>query len=219
MSYKEEFTRELRNRFLRYTRDAFETLPKMNKPRILELGCGSGTITLELAYLSDGKIVAIDIDEELLVRLRKKVELMGLAHRIELQKVDLLQNSFSEDYFDLIWEEGVVHIIGLQKSLDECHRILRKGGFLVLGQAIKAVNPHIDLIEKLGFKIVRKLNWAENCWWNDYYGPLEEKVKNFESNGNVQEYIEDITAIKNEIEMVKADPKNFDCAHYILKKL
>jgi len=35
----------------------------MEKPRILDLGCGSGVPTLELSRLSQGQIVAVDIDQ------------------------------------------------------------------------------------------------------------------------------------------------------------
>ena len=46
---------QLRKGFLKYTRMAFQMLPKMNSPRILDIGCGTGVPTLELARLSDGE--------------------------------------------------------------------------------------------------------------------------------------------------------------------
>ena len=45
---------KIRKRLLKYTRKAFHILPQMNKPRILDVGCGSGIPTLELARLSQG---------------------------------------------------------------------------------------------------------------------------------------------------------------------
>ena len=44
-------------------------LPIIDKPRILDIGCGYGVPTLELARLSDGEITAIDTDQFLLDRL------------------------------------------------------------------------------------------------------------------------------------------------------
>ena len=53
---------ELRANFIRYTKKAFRMLPKLDRPRILDIGCGSGAPTIELARLSDGEIIGIDID-------------------------------------------------------------------------------------------------------------------------------------------------------------
>ena len=54
----------IRGNLNKYTRKAFEFLPKINKPRILDIGCGGGVPTTELANLSDGKIIALDNDPE-----------------------------------------------------------------------------------------------------------------------------------------------------------
>ncbi|HJX03327.1 MAG TPA: class I SAM-dependent methyltransferase, partial [Dehalococcoidia bacterium] len=51
-----------RKRLLKYTRKAFQLLPQLDHPRILDIGCGSGVPTLELARLSNGEIVAVDND-------------------------------------------------------------------------------------------------------------------------------------------------------------
>ena len=218
MSYKEPYTEKLRVKFLKYIRNAFKALPKLETPKILELGCGSGQITLELAQITEGQIIAIDIDPIQLTELEKKVKGRNLDDRIQIKRMDFLKNSFSQDLFDLIWEEGVVHIIGLEKSLKECQRILKPGGYIVLGQAIKAVEPKQDLINRCGFELINQLNWKENCWWTDFYAPLEQKVKQIQE-GKENNIFKNISAIKHEIRMVKANPKEFDCAHFILKKI
>jgi ubiquinone/menaquinone biosynthesis C-methylase UbiE len=41
------------------------------KPRILDVGCGPGMQTVELAKLSDGQIVALDAHEPFLEQLRE----------------------------------------------------------------------------------------------------------------------------------------------------
>ena len=54
---------KIRKRLLKYTRKAFRMLPQMDRPRILDIGCGSGIPTLELARLSQGEVIGIDIDQ------------------------------------------------------------------------------------------------------------------------------------------------------------
>ena len=50
----------VRKRLLKYTRKAFRMLPQMDKPRILDVGCGSGVPTMELARLSNGEIIGLE---------------------------------------------------------------------------------------------------------------------------------------------------------------
>jgi len=52
----------IRERLLKYTRRAFRMLPKLDKPCILDIGCGSGVPTVGLARLSGGEVIGIDID-------------------------------------------------------------------------------------------------------------------------------------------------------------
>ena len=51
---------QIRESLLKYTRKAFGMLPQMDRPRILDIGCGSGIPTMELAKLSQGEITGID---------------------------------------------------------------------------------------------------------------------------------------------------------------
>ena len=212
MSYKEKYTEQLRKNFLQFTENAFNSLPKMENPRILELGCGSGLVTIKLAELSDGNITAIDIDQSLLDNLTKKLNERNLKNRITIIRMDLLKNNFPDEMFDLIWEEGVIQIIGFEESFKACHRILKPGGYLVLGQAIRSMERNLDLLKKYDFELVNQLNWPEACWWTLYYEPLEKKLK------ESPDLFENFSTIESEINMIKANIKYSDCAHYIIRK-
>jgi len=218
MSFKELYTQQLRENFLKYTREAFQLLPKMEKPTLLDLGCGSGVLTIELANLTNGNIIAIDIDQTLLDQLNKKIKERNLTNRITSLRIDLLKNDYPDNYFDLIWEEGVVQIIGFKESFEACHRILKVGAYLVLGQSIKAMDKNHDLITKCGFDLIKQLNWPEGCWWTEYYEPLEKKIKEIREGKENSDIFENISVIEAEIRMVKANLSDSDCAHYILQK-
>ena len=64
---------KLRQKLLKYTREAYYLLPEMDKPNILDIGCGTGIPTLELAELSNGEITGIDIDGAALDKFKKRV--------------------------------------------------------------------------------------------------------------------------------------------------
>ena len=57
-------------------------LPQLDKPQILDIGCGSGFPTMELARLSNGEIIGIDIDQHSLDRLTRRIEQAGFSDRV-----------------------------------------------------------------------------------------------------------------------------------------
>lgn len=63
-----------REAFSKYTRKAFQLLPKLKRPKILDIGCGSGVPTIELIKLSIGEIIGLDIDQTQLEKLERKIE-------------------------------------------------------------------------------------------------------------------------------------------------
>lgn len=100
--------RELRSGFLAYTREAFALLPVMDQPRVLDVGCGSGDVTMVLARLSDGEVFGIDTNEKAIIALRRRVEEAGMGHRVQGVRASLLETGFADESFDVLWEEGVL---------------------------------------------------------------------------------------------------------------
>lgn len=56
----------------KYTRKAYNMLLRINEPKILDIGCGPGEQTIELAKISKGKIIGIDIHQPYLDELEKE---------------------------------------------------------------------------------------------------------------------------------------------------
>jgi len=110
---------QLRKRLLKYTRKAFRMLSKMYKPRILDVGCGSGVPTLELARLSKGETIGIDIDQYSLDRLTRGIEQAGFSNRVKTVNCSMLNMDFPDESFDIIWAEGSTFIIGFERALTE----------------------------------------------------------------------------------------------------
>src|ERR687889_209116 len=54
-----------------------------DQPRVVDLGAGTGTGTIALArHLPGAELTAVDVDEEMLARLRDRAATLGLAGRI-----------------------------------------------------------------------------------------------------------------------------------------
>ena len=75
--------------------------PAENATRILDIGAGSGLISLMLAQRSEATIVGVELDEAAALQARENVEQSRFASRIEIVNADILHYT-SEAKFDLI---------------------------------------------------------------------------------------------------------------------
>ncbi len=198
---------------------AHDFLPKMIEPHILDVGCGSGVPTLELAKMSNGTIIAIDVDMEALTKFHKKLKNSNYEHRITIKQISLLDNEFPDENFDIIWAEGAIHVIGFKKGMNACHRILKKKGFLVLLEAFAGIEKNLELFSYRGFKLVKKIVLPEGIWLKEYFDPLEKLIETIDYSELGPDQVKEIEKAKDEIEWVKnADPEELDCAFYIFLK-
>lgn len=95
----------------------------------IEIGCGSGTYSIEL--ISRGrKCLATDIVEEALELTKAKGKcLYGID--VPTMNVDLFNMPFDDNTFDLIFCDGVIEHIDIQKALDAMSKKLKPGGWFV----------------------------------------------------------------------------------------
>ena len=152
--------------FLKYTRAAFKLLPRMDHPCILDIGCGTGLPTLELARLSNGDIFAIDPDAIDLEDLKSKVSQLGLTHRIKILNSRITSTGLPDETFNLLWDEGTLHLVDLRKSLKECHRLLKPDGFLVMAETNSWMKNKFKILNHQGFALWDQFPWPAGCWWS-----------------------------------------------------
>lgn len=166
----------IRANFLKYTRKAFEILPKLVKPRILDIACGSGIPTLELAKLSGGEVVGIDIDERSLAKFNERIVQEGLEARVKAVKCSMLEITLPDESFDLLWDEGAGYFIDFEKALKLWRRLLKPNGYLVIHDDLKDLNRKLGLIPQCGYRLVEHFPLPENAWWAEYFEPLEKRI-------------------------------------------
>lgn len=101
---------------------------------VLEVGCGPG---IGLGYLAKKarKVVAGDVDEKL---LKLAQEHYKGRERIELKAFDAHKLPFEDNSFDVvILFEVIYYLAQPEKFLEECRRVLRKDGVLLICTANK----------------------------------------------------------------------------------
>ena len=197
----------IRENLNKYTRKAFKILPKCKNPHILDIGCGSGVPTIELAKISNGHVIGIDIDLTSLNLLRRKIKEMGLNNRVSVIEDSILTMNFPEESFDIIWSEGSIFVIGFENSLRKWRRFLKPNGFLVIHDENKDKNKKLGLITKYGYTLIAQFEISDNLWWLEYYTPLELLIQGFRHKfPNDSELINELN--KDQIEIDKCKSKS-----------
>jgi SAM-dependent methyltransferase len=209
-------TEGLRAAFLEYTRVAYGLIPPISKPRILDAGCGTGLPTVELARLGDGEIVAIDPDENAIDTLRQRIEKEGLSDRVRTVCCSIFETGFAAASFDIIWEEGVFHILDTQRVLAESARLVNGGGFLVMFETNEWFERTHERFADHGFDLVHRVPLPPGSWWTRYYAPLEERVAALREKYGEPEDRDVLSRFEREIESVKANVAKSDCSFVIL---
>ena len=123
----------------RYSQPAVERLLALAdiraNDRILDLGSGTGLVTLRAAAAAEnGKTTGIDHSEGMLARARCKAEASSLGNRTEFLKMDAEALAFPDATFDAAVSLYVLlHLPDPLAALRELHRVVRPGGRVVIG--------------------------------------------------------------------------------------
>ncbi len=114
------------------TERAFRGMELPEYPRILDVGCGPGKQTLDLAELSRGKIFALDYYRIYLEELAIHEHKRGWANRILLVQGDMTRLPFRRNSLDVIWSEGAIYIMGFKPGLEQWKPFLKSGGYMAV---------------------------------------------------------------------------------------
>jgi len=125
---------------LRVKRRVNEMLKKIgdsNGAKVLELGCGTGIFTEQLA-MRNINITALDISIDLLGSAKKK---QGVS---KILAADAESIPFLDESFDFVVGVSILHHLDIERSLREIRRVLKTGGKVILSEP-NMVNPQIFL--------------------------------------------------------------------------
>ena len=179
------------------TRKAFSYLKNIpSEPVILDIGCGYGIQTLELARISNGKIIALDNYQPFLDILMQNAIKEGVDTRITPKNQSMLEMDFKNDTFDIIWSEGALYIMGFRNGLKKCNQLLKNNGYCIVSEAvlllpnlpkplkefwdetypdIQDIKHNISLIEEEGFHVVSHFTLPRSCWV-DFYSRMNTVI-------------------------------------------
>ena len=119
---------------------------------VLDLGCGLGFFTIEMAQMvgKSGRVIASDLQEGMLQKIRDKIHGTELENRITLHQCEKTQIGVSENV-DFVLAFYVVHEVPDQeKFFNEIETILKPDGQLLI------VEPPLHVSKSAFEKTIRK---------------------------------------------------------------
>ena len=164
-----------------WRRKAIQALAAYHPQSVLDVATGTGDFALATARrLRLHRVMAVDISEGMMRVGREKAAREGLHDVVRFQKEDCSQLSFPDNSFDAVTVTfGVRNFENLDASLGEMHRVLNKGGHLVL---LELSYPHnrfwralFGIYSKVVMPVVGRLISGDNS----AYTYLPETMKAF----------------------------------------
>lgn len=131
--------------------------PYINKGMtVLDLGCGPGVFTVEIAIMLDdsGKVIAADLQDGMLEIVTRKIKGTALEQRVEIHKCQ--DNSIGiTEKVDFILAFWMVHEVPDHERLfEELKSILKPGGKIFI------IEPKFHVLRKAFEELTRLVNNA-----------------------------------------------------------
>jgi len=117
---------------------------------VLELGCGTGYFTRELAC-SGANIVAVDVSPDLLEIAKANSSAPNVRYEIQ----NAYELSYPDAVFDSVVGSSVLHHLEIEKAIREIYRVLKPGGTIYFTEP-NMLNPQIAIQKNVPW-VKRKL--------------------------------------------------------------
>jgi len=162
-------------------RDGHRTVAKLAGEAgrdILEVGVGTG---LALSYYPQQcNVTGIDLSEHMIAKAREKVARRRLFHVRALHVMDAHRLQFADQSFDVVCLPFVITLIpDPERALDECARVLRPGGEIIIASKLGDGRGLQGAIEEAVAPLVHRVGWSSAfrigriCEWAERRGDFE----------------------------------------------
>jgi|TARA_B100001079_G_scaffold117758_1_gene101272 ArsR family transcriptional regulator len=116
---------------------------------IIDLGCGDGTLTVEMAKFA-AHVIGVDNNPEILASARQRIDRLGLKN-VSLIAENVSQLSLPDQSLDVVFfSQSLHHLDDPKRGFKEAARILRPGGQVLVMEL--AAHTEDWVLEKLGHK-------------------------------------------------------------------
>jgi len=175
--------------------------PLPERATVLDIGCGPGRQTMDLArLLPSAMITALDNHAPYLHEVQRRAANAGALNRVMALEGDMRALPAEPGAVDLIWCEGAAYIMGLRKALEAWKPVLAEGGYIALTEPVwlrpdppeetvgffaeypqmRDAQASREIVAEAGYRLLGNFILPEQDWLN-YYEPLEARIEQLRS--------------------------------------
>ncbi|MDO4903643.1 MAG: bifunctional demethylmenaquinone methyltransferase/2-methoxy-6-polyprenyl-1,4-benzoquinol methylase UbiE [Limosilactobacillus sp.] len=161
----------------------FQELDMKSGMDCLDICCGTGDLTIELAKRSGrtGRTIGLDFNQDMLNLAEQKVRSLDLSKDIELIQADAMHLPFADDSFDVVTVGfGLRNVPDANQVLREITRVLKPGGQFATVEMSQPTSPVVKVGWKAYFKVFPRLAQVFGANVSDYKY-LKETAEHFVS--------------------------------------
>ncbi|RNB82944.1 class I SAM-dependent methyltransferase [Brevibacillus nitrificans] len=156
--------------------------------KVLELGCGTGRITLPLAQAGIS-VTGLDLSQKMLDRAKAKAEELGVADSVRLLQGDMRSFDLGETYsLIMIPFRSFLHLLHIQeqmKALACIRKHLAPGGKFAMNVFVPKIQHFYEENEKMSLRGTHRMeNGDEVAMWDytryDHFQQLAEVTRIYE---------------------------------------
>ena len=195
----------------RYTLRAYSCVPQIDRPLILDAGCGTGVPALALAEKCNGIIYAVDSDPDSIRFFKQKVVERGLDDRVKIFQDSIFNRDLFGHRFDIVIAEGLLNATGFRKGLSFLEMHASEGGYIIIHDELKDEPGKREIFEEFNLELTGSFRLDENVWRDDYFRCLEKKLKSAAPDRLVRKELE-------EVNRCRTNPEENRSVYYILRK-
>ena len=117
---------------------------------ILDIGCGTGLLSLKFLEAAECTITGIDLSEDMLNIWKDRIEKLNLQNRVNIKLMNAEKMDFEDSTFDIIASTVTLHHVkNKQPTLNKIYRLLKPGGRFVIGDLDVDASGDLNDVKRL----------------------------------------------------------------------
>ena len=118
--------------------------------KILDIGCGTGLLSLKFLEAAECTIDGIDLTEDMLNIWKDKIEKLNLSNRVKIKSGNAENLEFEDSTFDIVASTVTMHHVkDKQPTLNQIYRILKPKGRFIIGDLDVDTSGDLNDIKRL----------------------------------------------------------------------